>query len=239
MTYNKILAIIPARGGSKGVPRKNIKDLDGKPLIAYTIEAAKKSKYIDRIVVSTEDEEIADVSKKNGGEVPFLRPTQLSQDNSPTIDCVIHMVNWLNEKENYVPDYVCLLQCTSPLRTYEDIDRTIEKAMNLEVDGAVTVCEAEVNPYWTNIFDGNKLEYFIEEGRQITRRQDLPKIYSVNGAVYVIKTNILLEKRTFETENITGYIMNSESSIDIDNELDFKFAEILIKEKNKIGGDKV
>lgn len=230
MGNNKILAIIPARGGSKGVPRKNIKELDGKPLITYTIEASKKSKYIDRIVVSTEDKEIAEVSKKYGAEVPYLRPLQLAQDNSPTIDCVIHMVNWLKEKENYLPDYVCLLQCTSPLRSYEDIDGTIQKAITLNVDGAVSVCEAEVNPYWTNIFDGDKLKYFIEEGKEITRRQDLPKVYSVNGSVYVIKANVLLDKKTFETENITGYVMSNESSIDIDNEIDFKFAELLMKE---------
>jgi len=224
-----ILVIIPARGGSKGIPRKNIRDLNGKPLIAYTIEEAKKSRYIDRIVVSTEDEEIAEISKKYGVEVPYLRPLELSEDNSPTIDCVIHMINWLKEKENYVPDYLCLLQCTSPLRTHEDIDGTVEKAITLNMDGAVSVCEAEVNPYWTNVFEGDRLKYFIEEGKQITRRQDLPKVYRLNGAVYLIKTSILLHQKTFTTENITGYIMSSESSVDIDNEIDFKFAELRIE----------
>lgn len=228
-----ILVIIPARGGSKGIPRKNIKELNGKPLIAYTIEEAKKSQYIDRIVISTEDEEIAAVSKKFGAEIPYLRPKELAQDNSPTVDCVIHMLNWLQQNEEYVPDYICLLQCTSPLRTFKDIDGTIEKMINTGMDGAVSICEAEINPYWTNIFDGNKLKNFIDEGKKIIRRQDLPKIYNINGSIYVIKIEPLLRKKTFEVENITGYIMNNENSIDIDNEIDFKFAELLIKEREK------
>lgn len=228
-----ILAIIPARGGSKGVPRKNIKEINGKPLIAYTIEEAIKSRYLHRIVVSTEDKEIADISKKYGAEVPYLRPIELADDKSPTIDCIIHMINWLKINEDYIPDYICLLQCTSPLRTNEDIDGTIKKAINIDLDGAISVCEAEVNPYWTNVFIDEKLKYFIEEGKNITRRQDLPQIYRINGAVYIIKTEILLNKRTFETDNMTGYIMSSNNSIDIDNEIDFKFAQLLMKESEK------
>jgi len=118
INYKNVIAIIPARGGSKGVPRKNIKDLNGKSLVAYSIEEAKKSKYIDRIVVSTEDEEIARVSEKLGAEVPYLRPQELAGDDSPTVDCVVHMINWLKVNENYIPEYVCVLQCTSPLRRY-------------------------------------------------------------------------------------------------------------------------
>lgn len=226
----KILAIIPARGGSKGIPRKNVRELNGKPLIAYTIEEAIKSKYMDRVVVSTEDEEISAVSRKFGAEIPYLRPKELAKDSSPTIDCALHMINWLKENENYIPDYVCLLQCTSPLRTFEDIDGTIEKMINTSMDGAVSICEAEVNPYWTNVFFGDKLKYFIEEGKQVKRRQDLPKIYRINGAVYLVKTNVLLKYRTFEVEQLTGYIMKNENSVDIDTELDFKIAEVFIKE---------
>ncbi|OOM77935.1 N-acylneuraminate cytidylyltransferase [Clostridium puniceum] len=227
---NNILAIIPARGGSKGVPRKNVKDLNGKPLIAYTIQEAKKSKYIDRIMVSTEDQEIAEISDEFGAEVPYLRPKELAQDDSKAVDCVIHLLNQLKSNENYIPDYVCLLQCTSPLRTADDIDGTICKSINAGMDGAVSICEAEVNPYWTNVFDGDKLKYFLEEGKKISRRQDLPKVYRLNGAVYVIKTDVFLSNKTFETENITGYVMNNESSIDIDTEIDFQFAELIMKE---------
>jgi CMP-N-acetylneuraminic acid synthetase len=227
----KILAIIPARGGSKGVPRKNIRELDGKPLIFYTIEEAKKSKYIDRIIVSTDDEEILDISKKFCAEVPYLRPKELAQDNSSTVDCIIHMLNWLKENENYMPDYVCLLQCTSPLRKFYDIDGTIEKMIDTDMDGAVSVCEAEVNPYWTNVFDGDKLNYFIEDGKLIKRRQDLPKVYRINGAVYVVKKDILINQKTLEPNKITGYIMETKKSIDIDNIEDFLLAEVLIRKK--------
>ncbi|WP_321992902.1 acylneuraminate cytidylyltransferase family protein [Clostridium butyricum] len=226
----KILAIIPARGGSKGIVGKNIKELNGKPLIAYTIEEAKKSEYINRIVVSTDNEEIANISKKYGAEVPFLRPLELAQDDTPTIECVIHMLNVLKENEAYIPDYVCLLQCTSPLRTFNDIDGTIEKLLSTGLDSAASVCEAEVNPYWTNIFNGERLEYFLKDGKEITRRQDLPNVYRLNGAVYVAKCDVLKNEMTFETEYTTGYVMDKNSSIDIDDIIDFKFAELLMKE---------
>lgn len=230
LNNKKILAIIPARGGSKGIPRKNIKELNGKPLIAYTIEESLKSKYLDRVIVSTEDEEIAKVSKQFGAEVPYLRPVELAQDDTPTIDCVIDMLNWLKNNDDYVPEYVCLLQCTSPLRTSEDIDGTIEKMMSTGMDGAVSICEVEVNPYWTNVFNGNKLEYFLEDGRKINRRQDLPKVYRLNGAVYIIKYDLLLQEKTFEIDNITGYVMNNNRSIDIDTIIDFKLTEVIVKE---------
>lgn len=235
MTKNKsILAIIPARGGSKGVPKKNIKLLNNIPLIGYSIQEAKKSKYITRVVVSTDDEDIAEISKEFNGEIPCLRPKELATDTSSTIDSVVHMINYLKEKENYSPDYICLLQCTSPLRTHEDIDRAIEKLLNTEFDGIISVCEAEVNPYWTNIFEKDKLKYFLEKGKNITRRQDLPKIYRYNGAIFIIRTDIFTKEKTFETDNITGYIMSSENSIDIDTLNDFRIAELLMKERDKI-----
>jgi CMP-N,N'-diacetyllegionaminic acid synthase len=228
-----ILAIIPARGGSKGVPKKNIKSLNGMPLITYTIEEAKKSKYITRLVVSTDDERIAETAIRGNAEIPCLRPKELSTDSSKTNDCIIHMINYLKDKENYTPDYVCLLQCTSPLRTSEDIDGAIEKLLSTDFDGIISVCESEVNPYWTNVFEKDKLKYFIGEGKNITRRQDLPQVYRYNGAIYIIKTEILIKERTFEVENITGYVMSNEDSIDIDTITDFKIAEVLIKEREK------
>jgi N-acylneuraminate cytidylyltransferase/CMP-N,N'-diacetyllegionaminic acid synthase len=229
----KVLAIIPARGGSKGIPRKNIKDLNGKPLIAYTIEAAKGSEYIDRVVVSTEDSEIARISNEFGAEVPCLRSQELATDASPTIDSVLHMLVHLKEYEGYEPDYICLLQCTSPLRNSKDIDGAMKKLFKANVDGIVSVCEAEVNPYWTHIFKGDKLEYFLEEGRDISIRQRLPKVYRINGAIYIIKINALLSQKTLEPQNITGYIMSNENSIDIDNNLDFMLSELIIKNKDE------
>ncbi|WP_346939223.1 acylneuraminate cytidylyltransferase family protein [uncultured Clostridium sp.] len=226
----EILAIIPARGGSKGVPRKNVRELNGRPLIGYTIEAAKKSNRVSRVVVTTEDIEIATVSREYKAEVPYLRPDELSQDNSPTMECVLHMLNYLEKTEGYVSDYVLLLQCTSPLRNHSHINEAIDKLLNSDYDSIVSVCEAEVNPYWANIFEGDKLKYFIEEGRKITRRQELPNVYRMNGAIYLIKTEVLKKQKTFEPEEVMGYIMDSYSSVDIDTEMDFKIAEAIIKE---------
>lgn len=229
----KILAIIPARGGSKGVPRKNIKEICGKPLISYTIEAAKRSKYIDRVIVSTDDIEIETVSKNYGAEVPFLRPNELAGDNSPTIDCVIDVIKRLKIDEGYFPDYIALLQCTSPLRDENHINEAVEELMNSKMDGIVSINEVENNPYWTNVINNGRLEYFLEEGKKITRRQDLPKIYAMNGAIYIISTEVLIKEKTFEPDNICGYIMNSTESVDIDELLDFKIAELIMSEGGK------
>lgn len=233
--YNEksFLGIIPARGGSKGLPGKNIRTLNGKPLIAYTIEEAKKSKYIDRIIISTEDSEIARIGKDYGAELPFERPDYLAQDTSTTNEVILHALNYLKEKENYVPYYICLLQCTSPLRSASDIDGTIEKLIETGRDASVSVSEAGVNPYWTNVFNGDKLEYFLEEGKKILKRQDLPKIFQINGSVYVVKTSIFLKEKTLEPENITGFVMNTENSIDIDSIIDFKLAELIQVEREK------
>ena len=226
---NEILAIIPARGGSKGLKRKNILDFIGKPLIAHTIEQAQNSKYVSRVIVSTEDEEIAMISKKYGAEIPFMRPNRLADDSSSTNEVIEYTLKELEMKEGYRPDLICLLQCTSPLRTSEDIDNTIDKLFNTSSDSAVSITEAKSNPYWTNILVDDKLEYFIKEGKRIKRRQDLPEIYELNGAVYVVKTDVFLKEKTLETKNITGYVMKAENSIDIDNIIDLKTAEIMYK----------
>lgn len=231
---NKILAIVPARGGSKGVPKKNIKKINGKPLISYTIEAAKSCKLIDRVVVSTDDIEIAEISREYGAEIPYLRPNDLAGDKSPTIDCIIHMLDYLKENEDYVPDYVMLLQCTSPLRNSKHVEEAINKLFETRKDAIVSICEAEVNPYWANVFNGDNLEYFIEEGKNITRRQDLPEVYRLNGAMYIVKTKILLQEKTFEPKSLTGYVMDDISSVDIDTAMDFKIAEIIMKEREEV-----
>ena len=226
----EVLAIIPARGGSKGVKRKNIRKLNGIPLIGYTINAARNSKYVSRVMVSTEDSEIVEVSMSLGAEVPFLRPSELASDNSPTMDCILHMLKYLEENEGYIPDYVVLLQCTSPLRTSKHIDEAYEKLINSSFDSIISVAEVESNPYWSNVFKGEKLEYFIEEGKKITRRQDLPEVYRMNGAIYLAKLNVLKNENTFECENLTGYVMDEYASVDIDTEMDFKIAEVILKE---------
>lgn len=226
-----VLAIIPARGGSKGVPRKNIKDLCGKPLIAWTIEEALKSKYIDRLIVSTEDDEIAKISKKYGAEVPFMRAKGLAQDNTPGIDPILHCINWLMDNEKYHSDYICTLQCTSPLRKSNHIDEALEMLGQKVADSIIGVCESEVSPYWMKNIKKGKLVDFIKNSHVYKRRQELPMVYRLNGAIYIGKTEILKKNRNWYTDNTIPYIMSNEDSIDIDTMMDFKFAELVMKEK--------
>ncbi|MHC1682813.1 MAG: acylneuraminate cytidylyltransferase family protein [Clostridiaceae bacterium] len=225
-----ILAIIPARGGSKGIPRKNIKLFNNKPLISFTIEEAKKSKYINRVIVSTEDREIAEISKNYGAEVPFLRPKELAEDNSPGIDHIIYCIKWLKNNENYLPNFICILQCTSPLRKVKQIDEAIEILLDKDIDTVVSICESEVSPYWMKKLDNNKLKDFLDNIPLYTNRQALPIVYRLNGAIYLCKTELLLKTLSFYNENTVPYIMNRVSSVDIDDLIDFKFAEFLIKE---------
>ncbi len=222
----KILAIIPARGGSKGIPRKNIKLLAGKPLIAWTIEEAKKSKYIDRLILSSEDEEIIQVAKQWGCEVPFKRPIDLAMDDTPGIEPVIHAINTLKEKY----DYVCLLQPTSPLRTVKEIDGCIEKCFFSKKSSCVSVTEVDKHPYWMYEMDGFNFLKPLFEDKLVARRQDLPKMFSLNGAVYIATRNQLLEKNTFISKETIGFVMDKKSSIDIDDNLDYVFAERLKKD---------
>ncbi|MDI3540979.1 MAG: CMP-N,N-diacetyllegionaminic acid synthase [Thermosediminibacterales bacterium] len=225
----RVVAIIPARGGSKGVPRKNIRKLNGKPLIAYTIEEALKSRYIDRVVVSTEDIEIAEISKFFGAEVPFLRPRELAQDDTPGIEPLIHAVNYLLHEENFAFDYVMCLQCTSPLRNAKQIDEAIREVYSKNADSAVSICESEISPYWMKIIEDGKIKDFIKSDKFYTRRQDLPVVYRLNGAIYIAKLEIILDRKTWYTDNTIPIIMDRISSIDIDDEIDFQFAEFLLK----------
>ena len=222
-----ILAIIPARGGSKGIPRKNIKFLAGKPLIAWTIEEAKRSKYIDRFILSSEDEEIIKVAKEWGCEVPFKRPMELAQDDTPGVEPVVHVINTLSEKY----DYVCLLQPTSPLRKVEHIDGCIEKCINNNAESCVSVTEVDKHPFW--MYEINEKEELISlfPDNNISRRQELPKVYALNGAIYVSESSFLSRNRSFITNKSMAFKMDKNNSIDIDNELDLILVENLINNK--------
>ena len=229
----KILALITARGGSKGLPRKNIKPLLGKPLIAWTVEQAKNSKYIDKVVVSTDDEEIAEISKKYGAEVPFLRPKELARDDSPTIDAIIHAINWFEERGEFF-DILILLQPTSPLRTTEDIDNAIELFLNnKDALSLISVKENEHPPFWSLEIENKFLKPLFGEEYFKKRRQELPKSYMPNGAIFISYVDILKKYKTFYTPKTIAYIMPPERSIDIDNEFDFLLAEFILK--NKMG----
>ncbi len=220
------LGIIPARGGSKGIPRKNIRDLAGKPLVAWTIEEAAKSQYLDRCVISTDDTEIADIARNFGGDVPFMRPAELAQDGTPSIDVVLHVVN---EITGY--DYVVLLQPTSPLRTANDIDDGIMFCLSHGTESCVGIVEATESPYWMyNLDKANKMSAIISLSEEKKyQRQKLPKAYSVNGAMYINSVHSLRKTKMFIHGETIGYIMPRERSWDIDTLLDFKIVEMLMQ----------
>lgn len=223
----KILAIIPAREGSKRLPNKNILNLAGKPLIAWSIEAAKASKYIDTVIVSTDSEKIATISKSYHAEVPFLRPRKLATDEASSLDVILHAIQTLKEPF----DYILLLQPTSPLRTTQDIDAACE-LMNENTQAVVSVCETEHSPLWSNILPDNlSMKDFIRPEIKDKRSQDLPKYYRLNGAIYMAEINYLSENKGFFGTGTKAYIMPPERSTDIDTKLDFKYSELLLKEK--------
>lgn len=234
----KVLGIIPARGGSKGLPGKNIRYLGDKPLIAHTIQAARASRYLDRVIVTTDDFRIREISLLYGAEAPFIRPKELAQDQTPTVDALIHCIEYLKQEEGYTPDYICLLQCTVPLRNTEDIDGCITTCIESKYHACLTVCEAESKPNWMRVFSEDRLNHFIPEQQTILRRQDLPPVYQLNGAVYVIRLEDLMRYKSVHIEETTGYIMPIERSIDIDTEMDFVIAEAMMNYNiSKVGGD--
>ena len=228
-----ILGLIPARGGSKGLPRKNIKPLLGKPLIAWTIEQALVSKYLDKVVVSTDDKEIAEISKKYGADVPFIRPKQLAEDNAKGIDVVLNALDWFRENDKRKQyDLIMLLQPTSPLRKSEDINKAIELLFLKKAKAIVSVCEADHHPLWANTLPGDGcMKDFIRKEIINKNRQELPKFYRLNGAIYLAYCNYIEKCKSFFNKDTFAYIIPKERSIDIDNEIDFKLAEILIKSK--------
>ena len=228
MNKNKsFLAIIPARGGSKRLPRKNVLDLCGKPLIAWSIEAAKNSKYIDTVLVTSDDDEILSISKKYGAET-IKRPSELASDIATTFDAIQHAIEGVDKF-----DYIVLLQSTSPLRNAKHIDEAIELLESKNADAIVSVCEMDHSPLWSNTLnDDMSMQGFLREEVLNKRSQDLEKYYRLNGAIYICKTEKLLEEKSFMIkENIFAYVMDRESSVDIDEEIDFRVAEI-IKLKN-------
>lgn len=224
----KILALIPARGGSKGLPGKNIKVLLNKPLIAWTIEEARKSRYVDKIVVSTDSQEIAEISKKYGADTPFLRPKELATDEAQGIDVVLHAINWFrNVGEPY--DLLILLQSTSPLRTPEDIDKAIELLFLKNAQAVISVSKVVHHPYWVNTLpDDGCMRDFIRQEAVNKNRQQVHDFYALNGAIYVAFCDYVLEKKGFHGDETFAYIMSKERSVDIDDEVDFFFAEFLM-----------
>lgn len=226
----KILALIPARGGSKQIINKNIKLLCGKPLISYTIEAAITSDYIDDVVISTDSDLIAEISLKYGGQVPFIRPKELAEDESKTIDVAIHAINALI-KMGKKYDYLILLQPTSPLRTKDDIDSAIKIIIDGDISSLVSVREVKENPVLMRTIENNKLKNIMDFNGSL-RRQDLPKYYIFNGAIYINNIDMILKQKKFVDEKTYPYVMDYERSIDIDEILDFKIVELIMGESS-------
>ncbi len=224
------VAIIPARGGSKSIPRKNIRLLNGKPLVYYAIKEAQHSRYVHRVFVSTEDREIAEIAKGYGAEV-IPRPVELAQDDTPSLPVYRQVIKYLEDMENSYPDVVVLLQPTSPLRKVEDIDGAIEKFLHTNCDSIVSVCEVEHPPHWMYTLEGDRLKPIIEGGETITRRQNAPKVYRLNGAICVTRSQFIMNQNTVVGHNTGAYIMSTERSVDIDTELDFRLTELLMREK--------
>jgi len=205
----------------------------GKPLIAHTIEQARQSKYIDRVIVSTEAEEIAKISLEHGAEVPFIRPMELARDSSSTVDVLLHAINWLETVDRYAFDILLLLHTTTPLRSIEDIDKSISLMVEENADNVFSVAEAHRNPYFNMVEEGSDgFVRLVKEGCFSTR-QAAPKVYDMNASIYVWWKNVLKEGKKIFLKKTKAFVMPKERSIDIDDNIDFKIAEILMEEQNK------
>lgn len=234
------VGLITARGGSKGIPGKNLKLLGGKPLIAWTVEAARTSRGLRRVIMSTDDQGIADVARKHGAEVPFLRPAELAREDSTHVSVVEHALNWLDQHERDRPAYIMLLQPTSPLRTAADIDQALEIAETRNADAVVSICEATTHPFLTRAIgeDGLMRDVVTSHGLDDLRRQNLPPAYVLNGAIYLIRREVFLSQHTFHPRRTYPCLMPHERSIDIDTPWDLKVAELVIQQQNETGRDK-
>lgn len=222
----KVLGLIPARGGSKGIPRKNIKNFNGKPLIYYTINESLKSKLIDKLIVSTEDQEIASIAKKYGAEVPFFRPNHLAGDKINDLSVIKHAYNLLVNIKWKI-DLVVYLRPTNIFRTHKDIDNSILKLINSKFDSIRSISKSTFSPYLMKRIVGDILIPFIETGYENSRRQELPVTYQINGMVDVIKVKQTIDLDKLYGNKMTFYLMDEFATIDIDNMFDFTIAEYL------------
>jgi len=227
----RVLAIIPARGGSKGLPGKNIRELCGKPMIAWTIEKARMSNYLDVVLVSTDSPEIADVARRYGAFVPFLRPEHLAGDHSTTYDVIFHALAFCRENDEYNFDYVVLLEPTSPLREDDDVDRMLEAldARSDEFDSIVSVGKVTEHPSIMKRLVSGRMEPFCQELEQASRRQDNIPAYFPFGVAYIAKTDVLLVEKTFYTHRCASFLIKRYQNYEIDDMYDFLCVESLMK----------
>jgi CMP-N-acetylneuraminic acid synthetase len=230
----RVLAVIPARGGSKGVPRKNIRDVDGKPLIAYTIETALQARHLfHRIIVSTDDIEIAETARRFGADVPFMRPQELATDTARTIPVVQHAVRFVEEQDGVEMDWICLLQPTEPFRTVADLEVGLQLAARGGCDSVISVVQVfAVHPILMKRIDNDTLLPYCIEEPEGTRRQDYsPPAYMRNGAIYLTRRDVLLNQGSIWGGVIRPYVMPPERSVSVDSELDLKLVELLMEQR--------
>lgn len=230
----KILGIIPARGGSKGIPRKNIKLLGGKPLLQYTSEVALKSKLLSQVILSSDDDEIIDTAKNLGLEVPFKRPENLSGDKSQTLHVIKHALKYF-EKMGVFYDAVCILQVTSPFRSVDFLEKAISKFIKNNTDSLISVLKVphEYNPHWTFKKNRkNKLEISTKDDVLISRRQDLPEAFYRDGSIYITKTNVIQKENSLYGDSISYIESNINFHVNIDTNKDWKKAEEILKKYN-------
>lgn len=228
----KVLFVITARGGSKGLPGKNIKTLGGIPLIAYKIIAAQKCQYDSRIIVSTDDKEIADISCRFGAEVPFIRPEYLAVDSASSADVVYHAMSWINENDKEKYDYVCLLEPSSPFASYQDLNKSITLIEESGADTLLGMKEAEITTNFIHSLDekgGLSNFYYVVKDLKSIRRQDQKKEYTMNGCMYIARWDYFIKNKLFHSENSIPYIMPTEASVEIDTMLDYELANIIIE----------
>lgn len=233
----KILGVITARGGSKGIPEKNIKELGGKPLITYTFNAAKKSELITDLILSTDSEKIASVGREHGIQVPFIRPAELAGDAVPHLPVMQHAIKFMEEKNSCMYDFAIIIQPTSPFRTTEDIDKTLELLIATNADSAVTMVEVEggYHPIKMKKLEGEKVLPYCMDEVEGMRRQDLPTVYKRSGAAYSMRRSIIMEDGKLYGNHIVGFVVPKERSIDIDVPMDWIIAEYKLAELLKNG----
>ena len=227
---NKILCIIPARSGSKGIPEKNIKPLCGKPLIAYSIEQALGTDLIDRTIVSTDDEKIAEISRSFGAQTPFIRPASLATDGASTLDVLLHTIAWCKNNENLLYDVILLLHANTPLRDIVDIQKCIEIQVDQNADNVFSVAPASKNPYFNMVEVTENGQVMLSKEGNFFTRQSAPTVFEMNSSIYTWWANILVEKRSLFLPKTRIHIMPRERSIDIDEPIDFRCAEMIMKD---------
>jgi len=229
----KTLGVIPARAGSKRVPDKNIREMDGKPLIAHAIEQANNSQVLDEVIISTDNKKIQKVAEEYGGNVPFQRPAKLATDEATNDKVIQHALDWF-ESKNELFKYVCLVSVTTPFRSVNDIDKSLSKLYKSSSDSIVSVTTYDIPPFWAIEFNGEELDpYFDENPWKKTRTQEFPKLYHPNGAIFAARVSAFEKVEGFYTDHTIGYKMPPKRSLDIDEPFDLELARALVSKRQQ------